>query len=75
MHIVLQWVDNTEQWILSLAYGFQVALVLVVLFMIAMVVVRVLTLMIDRVGDRLHPVPDSHIAHDAACHAVDEGTR
>ena len=75
MDEIPHWIDNTEQWNLGLPYGLQLPLVMIVLVMIAIPVVRVLTVLIDKVGDRLHPLRDPAADDDAARHAADEGTR
>ncbi|CAM3808819.1 hypothetical protein GCM10009551_074150 [Nocardiopsis tropica] len=54
VNVLAQWVDAVELWLTGLPFVLQVSLVLVVLSMIAMLVVRVLTALINRVADALH---------------------
>ncbi|MDF0530036.1 hypothetical protein P0W64_10450 [Tsukamurella sp. 8F] len=50
MHAIAHWWDTFELWISSLPYVPQVALVLIVLTLTAILIVRVLTVLIDRLA-------------------------
>ena len=73
MHEAARWWDSVELWLTGLPYVLQVSLVLVVLAVIAMVVVRVLGTLIDRVADVLDARLLRGGNRDCAGHGLDEG--
>jgi hypothetical protein len=75
MDVLARWWDSVELWLTGLPFVLQVSLVLVVLSMIAMLVVRVLTALINRVADALHGPIDARSDDEDAGHIPAEEER
>ena len=73
MEAIAQWWDSVELWLTGLPFVLQVSLVLVVLAVIAIVVVRVLSALIDGVGDLWDARVRSHSGGDDAGSDAVEG--